>query len=165
MRKFLATFLTLLLLLQLTPLVLAKPKGDWNAVKALEKRTVAVKTTKGTTYYGLMWTADDDSIMVHVAGKNDFTGQELSLRRDEITKVWRARLRFNERNIERGGWIGAGVGFLSLVAIAAVAARGTETGEKYLFAAWLPFTGATAGAIIGAFWKKKHKKQELVYSI
>lgn len=164
MRKFLATLLSSLLLLQMVPLVSAKPKGDWDSVKSLASHSVAVKTTKGETHYGLLRSADDAGLMVQIAGKEDFTGQEVSFRRDEVAKVWSAKLRFGDRNIAKAAWIGAGLGFATTI-ITVTAVGRTENADKYLFAAWFPFIGAGVGAIAGAFWKKKHKKQDLVYSV
>ena len=164
MRKLLATLLTSLLLIEMVPLVSAKPKGDWNTVKALASHSIALKTTQGATHYGLLQSVDDASIMVQIAGKEDFTGQEVSFRREEVTKVWRAKLRFGERNIAKGGWIGAGAGFATTV-LTLSALAGGENADAALFAVWFPIIGAGVGAIAGAFWKKKHKKQDLVYSV
>ena len=164
MRKLFATLLTSLLLLQTVPLVSAKPKGDWDTVKSLANHSVAIKTTKGETHYGLLQSADDAGLMVQIAGKEDFTGQEVSFRRDEVAKVWSARLRFGDRNIAKAAWIGAGAGFATTIITLTAVGRSDDAG-KYLAAAWFPFIGAGAGAIAGVFWKKKHKKQDLVYSV
>lgn len=164
MRKLLATLLTSLLLIQTAPLVAAKPKGDWNTVKALASHSIAVKTTRGETHYGLLQSVDDTSMLVQIAGKEDFSGQEVSFRRDEVAKVWRAKLRFGDRNIAKAAWIGAGAGFATTV-ITLTATRNTENADANVGAVWFPFIGAGVGAIAGAFWKKKHKKQDLVYSV
>jgi small nuclear ribonucleoprotein (snRNP)-like protein len=164
MKKFMATLLTLTLLIQIAPAVSAKPKGSWDAVKALTNRSIAVKTTKGETYYGLLNSADDAGIAVQVAAKEDFTPQEISLRRNEVQKVWHAKLRFGESNIAKGAWIGTGVGFAATV-ITLSAVAGSENADRAVGAVWFPFLGAGIGAVAGVFWKKKHKKQELVYSI
>jgi translation initiation factor IF-1 len=139
-------------------------RGNWNAVIALANQSIAVQTTKGETHYGLLQSADDAEIVVQIAGPEDFTTQEMSLRRDQARKVWRAKLRFDEKNIAKGAWIGAGVGFgATVVTLSAVA--GKENADRALGAVWLPVLGAGLGAIVGVFWKKKHKKQDLVYSI
>ncbi|HEY2962986.1 MAG TPA: hypothetical protein VGJ37_11255 [Pyrinomonadaceae bacterium] len=162
MRRLTASLLTFILFSQTTTAVPAKPTGDWNAVRALATRSVAVKTTNGETHYGLLESADDAGIVVRIAGAEDFTGQEISFRRDEVTKVWRARLRFGERNIAKGAWIGAGSGVGVALVVAADAAQSADPPAG---AALFPIIGAGAGAIVGAFWKKKHKKQQLIYSI
>jgi hypothetical protein len=163
-KKFIATLLSLTVLIQITPTVSAKPKGNWNSVIALTNHSIAVETTKGETHYGLLQSADDGTMMVQIAGADDFTTQAVSLRREEVRKVWRAKLRFGEKNIAKGAWVGAGVGTAAtVVTLSAVA--GKENADRALGVAWLPLLGAGTGAIVGVFWKKKHKKQELVYSI
>ena len=164
MRKFAATLLSLVLLIQIAPAVSAKPKGDWNAVKALMNHSIAVRDKNGNTSYGLLQIADDDGIEIHIAGKEDFTGQQIRLRRDEVQKVWRAKLRFGESNTAKGAWIGAGLGFAATV-ITLTAVAGSENADRALGAVWFPVLGAGIGAITGMFRKKKHKKQELIYSL
>lgn len=164
MKKFSATLLSLVLLIQIAPAVSAKPKADWNAVKAATKHSIAVRDKNGNTSFGLLQIADDDGIEVQIAGKEDFTPQQVRFRRDEVQKVWRAKLRFGESNTARGAWIGAGVGFAATVVTLSIAA-GSENADRALAAVWFPVLGAGIGAITGAFRKKKHKKQELIYSI
>jgi hypothetical protein len=164
MRRLISTFLSLLLLTQIGPMVSAKPKGDWNAVKALVKNSIAVKTKSGDTHYGLVQSADDAGLAVQIAGEEDFTAQEIVFRRDEIQKVWRAKLRFGEKNIAKGALIGIGAGLgAALITASVLAARNSEDPPVGL--GTFPLYGAGIGAIAGALWKKKHKKQELVYSL
>jgi hypothetical protein len=163
-KKFIATLLSLTVLIQITPTVSAKPKGNWNSVIALTNHSIAVETTSGETHYGLQQSADDGTMMVQIAGADDFTTQAVSLRREEVRKVWRAKLRFGEKNIAKGAWVGAGVGLTATV-VTLSAVSGSENADRALGAAWLPVLGAGTGAIVGVFWKKKHKKQDLVYSI
>ena len=151
------------LLVQIAPAVSAKSKGDWTAVKALANSSVAVKTRTGETHYGLMRSADDSSITVQIADRDDFTPQEINFRRDEVTKVWRARLRFGQKNIARGAWIGAGAG-LGAGYIAALIHSARDRGDPFVGGGLFILYGAAAGAVAGRFWKKNHKKQELVYS-
>jgi hypothetical protein len=110
MQKLISLLMTLVLLSQLVPAVSARPKGDWNAVKALVKLSVAVKTKAGETHYGMVQSVDDSGIAVQIAGQDDFTSQEINFQRDTVAKVWRARLRFGETNITKAAWIGAGLG-------------------------------------------------------
>lgn len=164
MKKLTTALLTLVLLTNLLPTVSAKPKGHWEAVKALANRSIAVKTKSGETHYGLLQSADDTAITLHIAGTDDFTSQEVVFRRDEVEKVWRAKLRFGEKNIAKGALLGAGAGLGAAVITASVlASRNADDAPVGLGA--FPVYGAGGGAILGAFWKKKHKKQELVYSI
>lgn len=164
MKKLIAILMTSVLLIQIAPAVSAKQKGNWDMVKAMANRSVAVKTKTGETHYGLVQSADDAGITIQIAGQDDFTSQEINVRRDEVARVWRATLRFNQRNITKAAWIGAGAGVG--VGIAAAAIKGsTGSSDPPTWVALYPFFGAGAGAVVGAFWKKKHKKHELVYSI
>lgn len=164
MNRLISVLMTLALLSQLVPAVSARPKGDWNAVKALVVTTVAVKTKTGDTHYGLMQDADDSGIRVQIAGQDSFTSQEITFKRDTVARVWRARLRFDETNVKKAAWIGAGLGVG--VGMAAAAIKGAAgSSDPPTWVALYPFFGAGVGAIVGKFWKKKHKKQELVYSI
>ena len=163
MKRFVATLLSLVLLVQ-TPGISAKPKADWDAVKAAAKHSIAVRDKNGNTSFGLLQVVDDDGIEVQIAGKEDFTAQQLRLRRDDVQKVWRAKLRFGESNAAKGAWIGAGIGFAATVITMSVVA-GSENADRALVAGWFPILGAGIGAITGKIRKKKHKKQELIYSV
>ena len=164
MQKFISILISSVLLVQIAPAVLAKQKGNWNLVKALANSSVAVKTKTGETYYGLMKSADDSSIVIQIADYDDFTPQEINFQRNEIAQIWRARLRFGQKNIAKGAWLGAGAGFgVGFIASAVIAARGGS--DPPTGAGLYPILGAGAGAIAGNFWKKNHKKQGLVYSI
>jgi len=164
MKKLTTILLTFVLLLESVPTVWAKPKGDWGAVKALVNHSIAIRTRSGETKYGLMQSADDVSIRIQLAGEEDFTSQEITVRRDEVEKVWRARLRFGEKNIAKGAWIGAGAGLGGAWITAAVYAKGSD-GDSAPGVVLFPLYGAAIGAFAGKFWKKRHKKQHLVYSI
>lgn len=164
MKRISATLLSLVLLVQAAPAISAKPQGDWNAVKASARHSIAVRDKNGVTSFGLLQIADDEGIEVQIAGKEDFTGQQIRLRRDEVQKVWRAKLRFGESNAAQGAWIGAGVGLAATVITYGVVA-GSENADRALGASWFPILGAGIGAITGKIRKKKHKKQELIYSI
>jgi hypothetical protein len=164
MKRLIAILMSSVLLIQIAPAVSAKPKGDWNAVKALLNHSVAVKTHRGETHYGLMQSADDNAIAVQIAGRDDFTSQEISFQRNEIAKVWRVTLRFGERNIAKAAWIGAAAGLgVSLTAVAVQDARGSS--DPPTGGALFPIIGAGAGAIAGMLWRKKHRKDALVYSV
>lgn len=164
MKKLTATLLTLVLLTHIAPSAAAKQKGDWNAVKALVKTSIAVKTRSGDTHFGLLQSVDDAGIEIQIAGKDDFTPQEISLRRDEVERVWIARLRFSEKNIAKGALIGAGAG-LGAAVLTALVLHERGSADPPVGIGLFPLYGAGIGAIGGVFWKKKHKKQELVYSV
>jgi hypothetical protein len=160
MTKLTATLLTFLLIINTAPRVAARQKGDWDSVKSLVNKQIAVKTKNGVTHFGLLEAADDNTILIWLAGKDALT-QKISLRRDEVAKVWFARLHIDEANIGKGAWIGAGAGFgAALIAAATVTDGGPLHGGGYFV-----MIGAGVGALLGSQWKKKHKKQGLVYSI
>jgi fructose-specific phosphotransferase system IIC component len=166
MKRLISILITSTLLVQIAPAVSAKQKGDWNNVKAFLHYSVAVKTKIGETYYGLMQSADDSSITVQIADDDGFTPQEIDFQRGEVEKVWSATLRFGEHHVVKAALIGAATGFAAGLTTARILlARdnadpniGTEPGVGL-------FYGAAVGALAGAFWKKKHKKDQLVYSI
>ena len=149
--------------LMIAPALSAKPKGDWNAVKALAYQVVAIKTNTGETFYGQVRSTDDSGITVRIAGDDDYTAQEINFQRSEIAQVWRATLRFGKRNIAKGAWIGAGAGFgLSLLTWHLQSTR--DSRDSAVANGGLIVCGTSAGALVGKFWRKNHQKDELVYS-
>jgi len=79
-----------------------------------------------------------------------------------VAQVWRAKLRFDEDNVGKAAWIGAGAG---LAVVGGIVAANHDAEDAPAGAVYIILIGAGAGALVGKFWKKKHKKQELVYSI
>ena len=166
MKKVISILIALGLLVSIAPTASAKPKGDWAAVKAIaggQSTSIAVKTTSDKTHYGLLDSIDDSGITIQVAGWDDMTSQRITVKREQVTKVWRAQLRF-EGNVKKAAWIGAGVGVGAAFIVAGVLASKDEA-DAPAGAALFPLIGAGAGAVAGMFWKKKHRKLELVYSI
>lgn len=164
MKKLISILTALVLLAHIAPAVSAKQKSDWIIVKSMVDRSVAVKTKSGETHFGLIRSADDSSITIQIAGRDDFTAQEINFRRDEVEKVWQAKLRFNEANVAKGAWIGAGIGLGVAIAISVELAVRHEA-DANVGGVFITMIGAGAGAVAGKFWKKKHKKQKLVYSV
>ena len=113
-----------------------------------------------------MQSADDSSITVQIADEKGFTPQEINFQRNEVAKVWSATLRFGEHHVVKAALIGAATGFAAGFTTARIRIARDST-DPYI--GMEPgvglFYGAAAGALAGAFWKKKHKKEELVYSI
>lgn len=161
MKKLIAILIALGLLAHLAPTVSAKRKGDWNGVKALTKQ-IAVKTKSGKTHYGLVDSIDDNGITIVIAGRDDMTSQKITVKREDVAQVWRAKLRFDEDNVGKAAWIGAGAG---LAVVGGIVAANHDAEDAPAGAVYIILIGAGAGALVGKFWKKKHKKQELVYSI
>ncbi len=165
MQKLISILIALGLLVNIGPIASAKPKGDWAAVKAIvggQSTSIAVKTNSDKTHYGLLDSIDDSSITIQVAGWDDMTSQKIRVRREHVTKVWRAQLRF-EGNVKKATLIGAGVGVGAAFIAAGILASKNEA-DTPAGAALFPLIGAGAGAVAGMFWKKKHRKLELVYS-
>lgn len=164
MKKLISVLISIGLLVQLAPAVSAKPKGDWDTVKGLlsGSNAIAVKTKRGATHYGLLNAADDSAMTIRLAGRDQMTSQMIDVKRDEVAQVWRARLRFDEDNARKGTWIGAGAG---AVVIAILIAANHEAEDAPAGGVFIPMVGAGVGSVLGRFWKKKHKKQELVYSV
>jgi len=161
MSKIVATLLSVVLLTSAAPAALAKPTGDWGAVKNLAGQEVAVKTKDGVTSFGILRSADDSGISVLLADKHGLAPQETPFRRDEVEKVWRARLRFGERNTRKGAWIGAAAGLGAAFAVASLGRHEDAPVGVGLF----PVYGAGVGAFVGAFSKKGHKKGKLIYRL
>jgi hypothetical protein len=167
MKKLISILIALGLLFNIAPTVSAKPKGDWDSVKALansSNTSIAVKTkTGGTTHYGLLDSVDDSNLTIRIAGWDDMSSQKITIKRAEVARVWRARLRF-EDNVGKAVLIGAGTGVGVAFIVAGVLASKNEA-DPPTGAALFPLIGAGAGAVAGMFWKKKHRKLDLVYSI
>jgi fructose-specific phosphotransferase system IIC component len=166
MKKLISILITSMLLLQTVPAVSAKQKADWNNVKAVAHYSVAVQTKSGETYFGLMQAADDSSITVQIADYEGFTPQEIDFQRHEVAKVWSATLRFGEHHVVKAALIGAATGFAAGFATARIRlGRDSTDPEIGLEPGVGLFYGAAAGALVGVFLKKKHKKEKLIYSI
>ena len=161
MKKLITILIALGLLVQLATVVSAKQRGDWDSVKALTKQ-IAVKTKSGKTHYGLVEAVDDNGITILIAGRDDMTAQKITVKREDVAQVWRARLRFDEDNVKKATWIGAGAG---LAVVGGVIAAQHEEDDAPAGAVYIILIGAGAGALLGKFWKKKHKKLDTVYSI
>lgn len=161
MSKLVATLLSVVLLTSTAPAALAKPTGDWSAVKSSAGQEVAIKTTDGVTSFGILRSADDSVVAVLLADEEGLAAQETLFRCDEIAKVWRARLRFGEKNTRKGAWIGAAAGLGAALAVASLGNHQDAPVGVGLF----PIYGAGAGAVIGAFSRKGHKKGKLLYGL
>ena len=166
MKKLISILMALGLLVNIAPIASAKAKGDWAAVKAIvgsQSTSIAVKTNSEKTHYGLLDSIDDSGITIQVAGWDDMTSQRITVKREQVTKVWRAQLRF-EGNVKKAALIGAATG-VGVAFIAAGILASKNEADPPTGAALFPMIGAGAGAVAGIFWKKKHRKLELVYSI
>jgi hypothetical protein len=161
MKKLTASFLTLVILTAMVPAAAAKQTGDWYAVKLLTNQEIAIKIKNGPTRFGLLRSADDASLKVLLADKRSISYQETQFSRDQIEQVWRAELRFDERQVLKGAAIGAGVGAGIGAVVAAVDDPHFVLAGAVVYAVFI----GGVGGIIGAFKKKGHKKENLIYSV
>lgn len=165
MRKFIVSILSLVLFTSNVAVVSAKPQGDWSAVKNLPvKQGIAIKTKDGVTTFGIFVSGDDSGISMLVADKERIVSQETVFQRGEIKKVWRAKLRFDENNMAKGAWIGAGAG-LGAAFLTAWAMSKQRDADACAGCGLFILYGAGIGGVIGVFSKKGHKKGKLIYSV
>jgi small nuclear ribonucleoprotein (snRNP)-like protein len=160
-RKITSSSLVLLLLFSIAQVTSAKPQGDWASLKNFLGQPIAIKTTDGSTSFGVLGFVDDSQIKVQLADKEQLSSHETSFRRGEVTRIWHAKFRFGETKTTRGALIGLGVGF-GVGYVAAYATR--KQGPPHGFALF-PLGGAGVGALVGSSRSKDHKKQKLIYSI
>jgi hypothetical protein len=140
----------------------AKSSNNWNGVIGLKNTYIAVNETGGQTTFGLLRSVNDTEIMIDVAEKDRLSGQMKTISRNDVKKVWRAELRFDERYLGAGAAIGAGAGAVA-AAISINKPENRGDGQAVLAIPVYTFLGAGIGAIAGFFAKKGHKKKALVY--
>lgn len=163
MRTLTASCLILVLLLLIVPPASAQTH-DWDSLRNFLGREVAISTRDGDMRFGVLRFVNDSEIKVQFAEDQQFATQETDVRRHEVVKLWRARLRFDERKTTKGALIGLGVG-LGAGFVTALVMAGRDNSDPPHGFALFPLTGAGVGAIVGASRRKGHKKQELIYSI
>ena len=163
MRKTTACCLNLLLLISVTHVTSAKQQGDWSDLKNFIRQPIAVKTQEGITVFGSLSFVDDSEVAIYLADDERVSAREKRFKRAEVTKVWRAKLRFGETNTGKGALIGLGAG-LGAGYVAALVLAHKDAGPPH-GAALFPMIGAGVGALIGRSRLKDHKKQKLIYSI
>ena len=164
MRRVTACCLILLLLISVARATSARSQSDWTNLKVFISQPVAIKTKDGETSFGLLVFANESELKLDLANDEGLANQERSFRREEVTKVWRARFRFGETKMGRGALIGAGAGLGAGFVTAAVMASSGSSDPPHGFGLF-PLVGAGLGAIIGATKAKGHKKQKLIYQI
>lgn len=140
----------------------AGQKGDWRAVTNSINQEIAVETLDGKSAFGILRSADDGEIKIQIADRKRLTSQETIIRRGEITKVWRASLRYGGRRTGRGALIGAGIG---AGVGSALAITHEDDGYAALGIIVYATLGTISGAVVGFFSKKEHKKTQLLYSV
>ena len=164
MRTIAVWSLIVVLLISTTPATFAKSYSDWPILRTLVDQGIAIRTKDGETLFGVLSFVDDSEIKILLADDRQLDAQETSFKRENVAKVWRATLRFDERNTGKGALIGAGVGLGAGFATVLVMAKRGSSDPPHGFALF-PLIGAGVGALFGASKKKDHKKQKLIYSI
>jgi hypothetical protein len=143
-KKLLSVITLSSILLASSSLTFAQTQRSWAAVENLVNQEIAVKT-RSDTKYGIIKSADADSLVLQLAGNKSLTQNEVTINRNDVQKIWRALLFVNDRNTAKGALIGAGVG--AVVAGVPAVAGGRDEND--------------IGANLAA--KTKHKKRDLVY--
>lgn len=140
----------------------AKAKGDWEAVKGYNHREIAIQRSDGETLFGRIKEIDDSGLTMLTANQKQYLENEVKIPRNDVKKVWRAKLRYNERRIGTGALIGAGAG--AAAGIIEVKNRKEPSGTVVIAIPLYAAIGGGIGAAIGYFSKKKNKKKQLIYS-
>jgi hypothetical protein len=144
----------------------AKSQNDWSRVVSSTNDDIAVKTSGGKTVFGKLTSANDSQIIVQTASKKELTNQSVTIQKNEVKKVWLAKLRFGKNpalatgiGAAVGGGIGAGL------ALGLLAATGGSDGTSEIIGAFTA-VGAGAGAGLGFLvGRQSHKKQAVIYEI
>lgn len=157
-KKLVAHFLiVLLLLVYVSPA--AAQTGDWDRLGSQLNSEVAVKAKNRKTVFGILTAADAVEIKVRTAGKSNVS--EVSFKREEVEKIWLAKLGGSSRKTLLGAGIGAAVG----AGIGLIALKSSD-GEGGAYGAAVPFyavVGAVVGGVAGFFARQKNKKEQLIY--
>lgn len=160
-RKFLSVFAMSSILLVSASFSFGKTQSDWSAVENLVGQEVAIKVAGGNKHFGVVKSVDSETLVLKLAGKKTISQDEVSLKRSDIRKIWRALLYVNDRNTGKGFLIGAATGAVAL-GIPTVA-MGNDDGLAPVGFIVGGVTGALIGGVTGFFIKSKHKKRDLVY--
>lgn len=166
MKNYVASFLIFLLLfISVSPV--SAQTGDWNALASQVNSEIAVKVKNRKTVFGILTEADAASIKVKNSGGGKSVS-EVTFKREEVEKVWLAKLSDGSRKILLGVGIGAAVGAgtgagLGLIALAADG--GSDYAGVVIFSAAAigAGIGAAVGGATGFFTRSKNKRERLVY--
>ncbi len=161
-KKIFALFLTTSILFASVSALAAQAGGaaaSWDTLNTYLKNEVAVKAKNRKTVFGILTSVNADAITVRAADKNNVG--EVSLRREDVEKIWLARLNGSSRKTLIGAGIGAGVG----AGIGLIALKSSD-GQGGAYGAAVPLyavVGAAVGGVTGFFVKDKNKKGRLIY--
>ena len=109
--------------------------------------------------YGVLREAGNEELKLLVVKKS--YQNEILLKRDEVRRIWVAKLKFG-RNTIKGAGIGALTGAGSALAYV-LANRDTSDGQIGIAVPVFAIYGVGIGAVIGFFVRKKHKKGKIIY--
>lgn len=162
--KFTAYFLILSFLLVCVPSISAQTKvasDDWDALNSYFNNEIAVKPANEKIVFGVLVNTDNDSLRLRTADKNN--PSEVVLKREEIEKIWLAKLKSSSRHTLLGAGIGAGAGAgIGLIVLAATPKK-PQNAQAGVAVPLLALTGAAVGGVIGYFARQKNKKERLIY--
>lgn len=161
-KKIFAFFLTTSILFASVSALAAQTgggTGSWDTLNIHLNKEIAVKAANKKTVFGILTSVNSDSLTVRSPDKKNVA--EVSLRREDVEKIWRAELSASSRKTLIGAAIGAGVG----AGIGLIALKGSS-GQGGGYGAAVPFyavVGAVVGGVAGFFVKDKNKKDLLIY--
>lgn len=153
-----------LLLTSIARVASAKPQGQWSNLKNFIGQEIGIERKDGFTAFGILQVVDESEIQVQLADEEHLFTHDTAFQRADVSKVWRAKLRFGESNTRKGALIGVGVGLGAGYVTALVLAQRENSGPPHGFGLF-PIIGTLVGAKIGASRVKDHKKKKLIYSI
>lgn len=161
-KKIFALFLTTSILFASVSALAAQTRGgtgSWDTLNTYLNKEIAVKAKSRKTVFGILTSVNADAITVRAAGKNNVA--EVSLRREDVGKIWLAELNASSRKTLIGAGIGAGAGaVIGLIALKGSSGQGGGYGAAVpLYAV----VGAVAGGVTGFFMRDKNKKEQLIY--
>lgn len=168
MKKLVAHFLTILLLLVYVSPAAAQTgstSGDWNTLGSQLNSEVAVKAANRKTVFGILTAADAGEIKVRSIDNKGVS--EALFKREEVEKIWLAKLNKSSRKTLLGAAVGAGIG----AGIGAIALKSSEGSDAYgaggAYGAAIPVfavIGAGVGGVVGFLVRQKNnKKVRLIY--
>ncbi len=166
MKNYVTQFLIVLLLfVSVSPI--SAQTGDWNAIASQVNSEIAVKAKNRKTVFGILTETDSDLIKVKTSGGSNSVS-EISFRREEVEKIWLAKLSDGSKKtllgVGVGAAVGAGVGTgAGLILLAATGGSDSFSSILVTSAAVGAGIGAAIGGASGFFTRSKNKKERLIY--
>ncbi len=166
MKNYIAQFLIVSLLFVFVSPVSAQT-GDWNELSLQVNSEIAVKAKNRKTVFGILTETDSDSIKVKISGGGNSVS-EISFKREEVEKIWLAKLSDGSKKtllgVGVGAAVGAGVGTgAGLFLLAATGGSDSSSSVLLASAAVGAGIGAAIGGASGFFTRSKNKKERLIF--